>query len=108
MTRAAVPVGVLVTISCCMVMGLPLILPRNVTDLIERLSRRSGITFTAHTLRHTYATELLRRKVPAEVVQKLLGHASVTTTLGTYEHLKIEDIRRTLLQAGWLSEGGQR
>jgi len=80
----------------------------NVTDLIERLSRRSGITFTAHTLRHTYATELLRRKVPAEVVQKLLGHASVTTTLGTYEHLKIEDIRRTLLQAGWLSEGGER
>ncbi|MBI5337092.1 MAG: tyrosine-type recombinase/integrase [Mycolicibacterium rufum] len=80
----------------------------NVTDLIERLRVRSGVAFTAHTLRHTYATELLRRKVPAEVVQKLLGHASVTTTLGTYEHLKIEDVRRTLSEAGWLSESGNR
>ncbi len=80
----------------------------NVTDLTERLGRRSGVTFTAHTLRHTYATELLRRKVPAEVVQKLLGHASVTTTIGTYEHLGIEDIRRTLQHAGWLSEGDEK
>jgi integrase/recombinase XerD len=80
----------------------------NVTDLTERLRGRSGVTFTAHTLRHSYATELLRRKVPAEVVQKLLGHASVTTTIGTYEHLGIEDVRRTLQQAGWLSEGAER
>ena len=74
----------------------------NVTDLVARLRERSGVRFTAHMLRHTYATELLRRKVPAEVVQKLLGHASITTTIGTYAHLQIDDVRRSLEAAGWL------
>ena len=36
----------------------------NVTDLIARLRTRSGIEFTAHMFRHTYATELLRREAP--------------------------------------------
>jgi len=68
----------------------------NVTDLVGRLRARSGVEFTVHMLRHTYATDLLRRGVPAEVVQKLLGHASVTTTTGTYAHLEVEDLRRAL------------
>jgi integrase len=74
----------------------------NVTDLVARLRERSGVAFSAHAFRHTYATGLLRRGVPAEVVQKLLGHASVTTTTETYQHLKIEDIRRVLDAAGCL------
>jgi integrase/recombinase XerD len=74
----------------------------NVTDLVARLRERSGVAFSAHAFRHTYATGLLRRGVPAEVVQKLLGHASVTTTTDTYQHLKIEDIRRVLDVAGCL------
>src|SRR6476646_3699450 len=74
----------------------------NVTDLVRRLRERSGVTFSAHAFRHSYATGLLRRGVPAEVVQKLLGHASVTTTTETYQHLKIEDVRRVLDAAGCL------
>ena len=74
----------------------------NVTDLIGRIRSQTGITFTAHMFRHTYATELLQRRVPAEVVQKLLGHASVTTTIGTYAHLQISDVRTALEVAGWL------
>lgn len=74
----------------------------NVTDLVTRLRARSGIAFTVHMLRHTYATDLLRRGVPAEVVQKLLGHASVTTTTGTYAHLEIEDLRAILRDKGCL------
>jgi integrase/recombinase XerD len=74
----------------------------NVTDLVARLRERSEVTFSAHAFRHTYATGLLRRGVPAEVVQQLLGHASITTTTGTYQHLKIEDIRRVLDAAGCL------
>ncbi|HEX5402320.1 MAG TPA: tyrosine-type recombinase/integrase [Pseudonocardiaceae bacterium] len=74
----------------------------NVTDLVARVRERSGVRFTVHMLRHSYATELLRRKVPAEVVQKLLGHASITTTTQTYAHLEIEDIRRALQAVGWL------
>src|ERR1700758_1933897 len=36
----------------------------NVTDLVTRLRARSGVEFTIHMLRHTYATNLLRRGVP--------------------------------------------
>ena len=74
----------------------------NVTDLVTRLCARSGFDFTVHMLRHTYATELLRRGVPAEVVQKLLGHASVTTTTSTYAHLEVEDLRQVLRDKGCL------
>jgi len=76
---------------------------RSVYDLVCRLRDRTGIVFGPHTFRHTYATELLRRKVPVEVVQKLLGHASIATTSDTYAHLKVEDARRALVNAGWLS-----
>jgi len=41
----------------------------------------------AHWFRHGYATGLLRAGTPVEVVSKLLGHASVTTTSQTYAHL---------------------
>jgi integrase len=77
---------------------------RSVYELVCRLRARTGIVFGPHTFRHTYATELLRRRVPTEIVQKLLGHASIATTIDTYAHLKIEDARRALAQAGWLSE----
>jgi integrase/recombinase XerD len=81
----------------------------NVTDLVRRLRARSGVEFTVHMLRHTYATDLLRRGVPAEVVQKLLGHASVTTTTSTYAHSEVEDLRRVLRDKGCLDRavGGQ-
>jgi len=41
--------------------------------------------------------------VPVEVVSKLLGHSSVTTTSATYGHLTIEDARAALEKAGWLT-----
>lgn len=75
-----------------------------VTDLTSRLRRRSGVVFTPHMLRHTYATDLLRRGVPQEVVQKLLGHRSITTTIDTYAHLEIDDVRSALTEAGWLTD----
>lgn len=72
-------------------------------DLLLRLRRRTGLSdFTFHHLRHTYATELIRKGTDWAIVAHLLGHASVQTTLGIYGHLTIEDARRALLQAGWL------
>ena len=71
-----------------------------VDRLVRRLRARTGIEFTPHQFRHSYATGLLRRGVPAEVVQRLLGHASVSTTIDTYSHLGIEDARRALVAAG--------
>lgn len=81
--------------------GNPLRYP-SVYDLTCRIRKRTGTMFGPHMFRHTYATELLRRGVAVEVVAKLLGHSSITTTSDTYAHLKIEDARRALVAAGWL------
>lgn len=43
-----------------------------------------------HTLRHTFASMLFRKKVDAKTVSELLGHSNVAFTLNTYIHL-IED-----------------
>jgi site-specific recombinase XerD len=74
-----------------------------VYDLVGRLRRRTGIDFDPHWCRHTYATGLLRAGTPVEVVSRLLGHASVTTTVEVYAHLSVEDARHTMEQAGWFT-----
>ena len=83
--------------------GRPMSYP-SVDRLVRRLRRRTGIEFTPHQFRHSYATDLLRRGVAVEVVQHLLGHASISTTVDTYSHLGIEDARRALVAAGVLTE----
>lgn len=76
---------------------------RAVYDLVLRLRKRTGIDFDPHWFRHTAATRMLRDGVPLEVVSKLLGHASVTTTADIYGHLTSEDARRVLEKAGWFA-----
>jgi integrase/recombinase XerD len=74
-----------------------------VYDLVLRLRKRTGIDFNPHWARHSYATRMLRDRVPVEVVSKLLGHVSVTTTLAVYGHLTAEDARDVLETAGWFT-----
>lgn len=40
-----------------------------------------------HALRHTYATRLLEENVHPKVVQEILGHKDITTTLNIYSHV---------------------
>jgi hypothetical protein len=53
---------------------------------------------TPHTLRRTFATDLLNRGLRIEVVSQLLGHASVATTQKAYAELLAETARRELMQ----------
>ena len=68
-----------------------------------RLRKRTGIDFDPHWFRHGLATRLLRDGVPIEVVSKLLGHSSTTTTSAVYGHLTAEDARQALQAAGWFT-----
>ena len=77
-----------------------------VHQLIGRIAARTGIGFTAHMLRHSHATDMVRRGVPIEVVARLLTHRSSTTTSQTYVHLDAADIREALPRAGVWQRGG--
>ena len=82
--------------------GHPLTYPA-VYDLVARLRKITGIAFSPHLFRHTYATWLLRNGAGMESVKELLGHASIATTIDTYGHLTVEDARKTLEAAGWFT-----
>ena len=43
--------------------------------------------YSLHSYRHTFATMLLEQGINPKVVQKLLGHRDIETTLGTYSHV---------------------
>ena len=50
------------------------------------LTENSLNSYSLHAYRHTFATMLLEQGVNPKVVQKLLGHRDIETTLGVYSH----------------------
>lgn len=57
-------------------------------DYIKRIGKKIGMPFVnVHMLRHTTATLLLESGENPKVVQELLGHASISTTLDIYSHV---------------------
>lgn len=65
---------------------------------------RSSLGFgdiTLHGLRHSYITELARRKVEPKVLQKIAGHAKYSTTMDIYAHVDMEDKRAALDVVDW-------
>lgn len=62
------------------------------------LKERKVFSFTAHDLRHTYATALYDAGVPVKAAQYFLGHADIRITLELYTHLSKERESASRLQ----------
>lgn len=72
------------------------ITPRSVQRLVQKYAREAGITkeVTPHTLRHSYATDLLQNGADIRSVQAMLGHSSITTTQ-IYTHVTDKELQNT-------------
>jgi len=65
----------------------------SISLICGRLANRVGIThFSAHSLRHYFATRLMRKGVSLYKISKILGHSSVSTTEQIYVHFVHQDV----------------
>lgn len=67
------------------------VLGSSVTTILGAAMRRAGVPGSAHSLRHWYATEMLRQGVDSRVIQELMRHASLATT---ERYLHVDDGQR--------------
>lgn len=67
---------------------------------VKQYARKAGIQkkVTTHTLRHTFATTMLKRGARVEDVQQILGHASIRTTL-IYLHFTNYELEKSYNKA---------
>ena len=66
---------------------------------LYKLCDEAGIEkFCMHALRHTYATRAIESGMQPKVLQKLLGHASIKTTMDRYVHVTNDSMSKAVLQ----------
>ncbi|KRQ85843.1 Tyrosine recombinase XerC [Caloramator mitchellensis] len=77
---------------------------RNLMRTFYRICEKANIDINFHALRHTYATRLLEANEHPKVVQEILGHNDITTTLNIYSHVMPEVKKAAALKINHLFE----
>jgi len=65
--------------------------------MVKCYTAKAGIdkNVSAHTLQHSFATDLYRETSKIRLVQKVLGHSDLSTTM-IYTHIFDEELEGTL------------
>ncbi|MDA2921763.1 tyrosine-type recombinase/integrase [Patescibacteria group bacterium AH-259-L07] len=69
--------------------------PRSVQRLVKKYAKVAGVTkkITVHSIRHSFATDLLSSGARMRAVQELLGHKNITTTQ-IYTHVTDQHLKK--------------
>ncbi len=75
--------------------------------VFRRLYKRIGEKInlygaTPHVFRHSYITTLAKADVDLKTIQRISGHANITTTLNIYTHTREEEIQKAGAKVGKL------
>jgi integrase len=66
---------------------------------LYKLCDKAGIPrISMHSLRHTYATRAIESGMQPKILQKLLGHSSIKTTMDRYVHATNESLTQAVRQ----------
>lgn len=76
---------------------------RGVRAILAKIGEEAGVHVSPHLLRHSFATHLLDGGADLRVIQELLGHANVSTTV-VYTHVSQTRMRDTLQAHPWGKE----
>jgi len=68
---------------------------RRFITLYNKFKEKTGISCTAHQLRHSFATVAFEAGVPVKSVQEILGHKQISTTMDIYTEFR----KKSLVEA---------
>ena len=74
--------------------GLSPLTKKRYQTLYNKFKQDAGVSCNAHQLRHSFATIAIEEGIDAKIVQELLGHKEVSTTLNTYTKFRIKLVKK--------------